>query len=142
MKTILFSLAMIFACIANAQTGISSVSVSHGWRNPNDPIVWQGEVSRGNKPAVAAKIERLPDMGYRVTADDQTFEFPFTSKIDSRECPVVVVDGKEFTITAFRIKGGTELHLRVDYIQGDFLPVDWALVSRNLMLSHVSNPSK
>lgn len=142
MKTILFSLAMIFASIANAQTGISSVSASHGWRNPDDPVVWQGEVSRGNKPAVAAKIERLPDMGYRITADGQTFEFPFASKIDSRECPVVVVDGKEFTITAFRIKGGTELHLRVDYIQGDFLPVDWALVSRNLMLSHVSNPSK
>lgn len=137
MKTILFSLVILFASIVNAQTNISSFSASQGWRNPDDPIVWQGEVSRGNKPAVAAKIERLDDMGYRLTIDGEVYEFPFTSKIDSRECPVVTVDGKEFTITAFHIKGA-ELQLRIDYVNGDFVPVDWVLITRQAIVKHVS----
>jgi hypothetical protein len=130
-------IATLAATMASAQTNISEWQGRQNYRDISHATVWAGEVTHGGK-SMAVSILRNDDMGYTFQAGGNTFVFPFTSKIDSRECPVLRDEaGKEIaTITAFRIKGA-ELQLLLEYQGGDFVPTSWVLISRVLNLSNV-----
>lgn len=137
MRTFFFAIALLAATMASAQTNIKNWQESQNYRDVSHATVWAGEVQHGGKP-LAVSILRNDDMGYTIQAGGHTFVFPFASKIDSRECPVLRDEsGKEVaTITAFRIKGA-ELQLLLEYQGGDFVPTTWVLLSRTLNVSNV-----
>ena len=137
MRTIFFAIALLSATMASAQTNLKTWQESQNYRDISHATVWSGEVQHSGKP-LAVSILRNDDMGYTIQAGGHTFVFPFTSKIDSRECPVLRDEsGKEVaTITAFRIKGA-ELQLLLEYQGGDFVPTSWVLISRVLNVSNV-----
>lgn len=136
MRTVIFIFALLAATMASAQTNISNWQASQNNRDVSHATVWAGEVQHGGK-SMAVSVLRNEDMGYTFQAGGHTFVFPFTSKIDSRECPVLRDEaGKEIaTITAFRIKGA-ELQLLLEYQGGDFVPSTWVLLSRTLNVSN------
>ena len=137
MRTIFFAIALLAATTASTQTNIKTWQESQNYRDVSHATVWIGEVQHSGKP-LAVSILRNDDMGYTIQAGGHTFVFPFASKIDSRECPVITdASGKEVaTITAFRIKGA-ELQLLLEYQGGDFVPTSWVLISRVLNVSNV-----
>jgi hypothetical protein len=137
MRAFIIAIAMLAATMASAQTNIREWQASQNYRDVSHATVWAGEVQHAGKP-MAVSILRNDDMGYTLQAGGHTFVFPFASKIDSRECPVLKDEnGKEVaTITAFRIKGA-ELQLLLEYQGGDFVPTSWVLISRVLNVSNV-----
>lgn len=137
MRTIFFAIALLAATMASAQTNLKTWQANQNYRDISHATVWSGEVQHSGKP-LAVSILRNDDMGYTIQAGGHTFVFPFASKIDSRECPVLRDEsGKEVaTITAFRIKGA-ELQLLLEYQGGDFVPTSWVLISRVLNVSNV-----
>jgi hypothetical protein len=137
MRAFIIAIAMLAATMASAQTSIKNWQGQQNYRDVSHATVWAGEVQHGGK-SMAVSVLRNEDMGYTFQAGGHTFVFPFTSKIDSRECPVLRDEaGKEIaTITAFRIKGA-ELQLLLEYQGGDFVPTSWVLISRVLNLSNV-----
>ena len=137
MRTIFFAIALLAATMASAQTNLKTWQESQNYRDISHTTVWAGEAPyRGSTTAVS--IVRNDDMGYTIDAGGHTFVFPFASKIDSRECPVITdASGKEVaTITAFRIKGA-ELQLLLEYQGGDFVPTKWALLSRQINITNI-----
>ena len=137
MRTVFFAIALLAGFVASAQTNLKNWQESQNYRDVSHATVWSGEVQHNGKP-LAVSILRNDDMGYTIQAGGHTFVFPFTSKIDSRECPVLRDEsGREVaTITAFRIKGA-ELQLLLEYQAGDFVPTTWVLLSRTLNVSNV-----
>ena len=137
MRAFIIAIAMLAATTASAQTNIKNWQASQNHRDVSHATVWAGEVQHNGR-TLAVSILQNNDMGYTVEAGGHTFVFPFASKIDSRECPVLRDEaGKEIaTITAFRIRGA-ELQLLLEYQGGDFVPTTWVLISRTLNISNV-----
>ena len=137
MRAFIIAIAMLAATTASAQTNIKNWQASQSYRDVSHATVWAGEVQHNGR-TLAVSILQNNDMGYTVEAGGHTFVFPFASKIDSRECPVLRDEaGKEIaTITAFRICGA-ELQLLLEYQGGDSVPTTWVLISRTLNISNV-----
>ena len=137
MRTVFLAIALLAATMASAQTNLKNWQGSQNYRDVSHATVWAGEVQHGGKP-LAVSILRNDDMGYTIQAGGHTFVFPFTSKIDSRECPVIRdASGKEVAaITVFRIRGA-ELQLLLEYQGGDFVPTTWVLASRQINITNI-----